>query len=547
VYWRESSRARFPGRRAALCRYGGIGPVGQYLYYANSTDGLAWTKPDLNRYDLGEKWPEPWAKQIGKQNNIIMYGGGLGILHDLHDPDPSQRYKISGGAPAGCYSDDGSTNCVVATAGSPDGINNWTRVAPLAFAPPWRPDCHTNVVYDTRNAEYRMTTRDYTATSGRDIAIAVSGGGGGGGGGERHWTGNWSLLHSNTYPPSTEASGHGCARLTLGPHDDAVTTCGAHCRSVNDCAFFWVYTAGADRGTCCPKAAVLPGKLMPPACPSCGGAFYQMDGKPTVTPPSPPSHNASVFGDWGDPTIVATGDEDHQLYSQITFPFYDVYLGIVMVYDATNGNVGPAAGHVHCRLAWSADGLTEWQWASAQHATSHNSSDIPEFIPAGELGEFDSHICFAAHLPIQMPDGECVSVGDAEKTRFALHRAVHFFYFFYFFLHQRWCSSVLRCQCDVDAWMPLPRAGAARAIAQADGRRASFMCVCSVFPSPFRFLPPLLKVRSGFFTWAETGHTAVRGTRALPWPRFARMDSPALGVPAALSTRCPSWSRGRRW
>ena len=28
-----------------------------------------------------------------------------------------------------------------------------------------------------------------------------------------------------------------------------------------------------------------------------------------------------------------------------------------------------------------------------------------EFIPAGPAGSFDSHICFAAHMPLKMPDG----------------------------------------------------------------------------------------------------------------------------------------------
>jgi hypothetical protein len=28
-----------------------------------------------------------------------------------------------------------------------------------------------------------------------------------------------------------------------------------------------------------------------------------------------------------------------------------------------------------------------------------------EFIPAGPPGSFDSHICFAAHMPLRMPDG----------------------------------------------------------------------------------------------------------------------------------------------
>ena len=79
-------------------------------------------------------WPlpttptDPVVSKFGKHNNVIMVGGGLGIYHDLHETDPSRRYKISGGAPGGCYDDDGDSGCEVGTAGSPDGINHWTDV-----------------------------------------------------------------------------------------------------------------------------------------------------------------------------------------------------------------------------------------------------------------------------------------------------------------------------------------------------------------------------------------------------------------------------------
>ena len=72
------------------------------------------------------------------------------------------------------------------------------------------------------------------------------------------------------------------------------------------------YTKGASAGACCPKSIVLPGKLMTPACTTCGGEFYQMDGKPTVGP-SPPERNSSGVGEWSDPVIVETGTEAHQL------------------------------------------------------------------------------------------------------------------------------------------------------------------------------------------------------------------------------------------
>jgi hypothetical protein len=310
--------------------YGGIAPGGQYMYYANSTDGKKWYKPSLGRYDIGQKMPH--LKQYGKNTNIFMFGGGLGVYHDMHEPNASLRYKISGGSPAGCYSDDGASDCAVATAGSPDGINDWSNVEPLRFAKPWRPDCHTNLFFDKRKDAYLMTTRDYTKT-GRDIAISVSGTSEIGDG-SKHYTGNWSLVMTNEYPPTAEAAPCGRLKAQRGitpSGADAVEACGTVCRTTDNCAFFWVYTNGSDSGLCCPKSAVEPGKPTEPVCKTCGGKFYKMDGEPKANSPSPPA-KPGVFGDWGVPKIVEQGNTDHQLYSQITWPFYDIYLGIVSVY-----------------------------------------------------------------------------------------------------------------------------------------------------------------------------------------------------------------------
>jgi len=60
------------------------------------------------------------------------------------------------------------------------------------------------------------------------------------------------------------------------------------------------------------------------------------------------------FGGWESLVyLLEQGDAAHQLYSQITFRFANIYLGVVMIFDAKDGAVGPNAGHVHCRLSWS--------------------------------------------------------------------------------------------------------------------------------------------------------------------------------------------------
>ena len=104
--------------------------------------------------------------------------------------------------------------------------------------------------------------------------------------------------------------------------------------------------------------------------------------------------NATEFDSWESPDIVERGTHQHQLYSQITWRFYDIFLGIVMTLDAED-----TAGHVHCMLSWSND-TKNWQWVDPAGLGA-----LKEFIPAGKPGSFDSHVCFAAHSPLKMPDG----------------------------------------------------------------------------------------------------------------------------------------------
>jgi len=52
--------------------------------YAESNDGINWTKPELGFY----------AYKGSKANNIVIPGGNIwGIFHEPQDPDPDRRYK----------------------------------------------------------------------------------------------------------------------------------------------------------------------------------------------------------------------------------------------------------------------------------------------------------------------------------------------------------------------------------------------------------------------------------------------------------------------
>lgn len=103
---------------------------------------------------------------------------------------------------------------------------------------------------------------------------------------------------------------------------------------------------------------------------------------------------SSKFSDW--PSVVdpvLNGTQAHQLYSQITFPFYNLYLGLVMVFDTANPE---KVGTVECRLSWSADS-PHGSW-SIVGGVSNGS----EAIPRGPSGSFDSHIIFAAAHPVPL-------------------------------------------------------------------------------------------------------------------------------------------------
>ena len=255
----------------------------QLLLYANSTDGVAWHKPELGLFHLGTVRPDLQA--IGTRNNIVLEGGGIGVYHDLTEPDAARRYKAFG---PGCYTRDAGCHLEWGTQGgglrggwptsddlaySADGLH-WTGLGKVKWPSPQRYDCHNTLVRDHRGS-FVATTRDgFSAAPGRAIGIALS-------------------------------------------------------------------QAGAE---------------------------------------------ALAFNTSRAPKLTLAGSLAHQLYSQITFPWLDVWLGITMVYDAQDPH-----GRVHCRLAWAASPQGEWQWADEVGGLT--GADL---IPLGPDGDFDSHVRLAA-------------------------------------------------------------------------------------------------------------------------------------------------------
>jgi hypothetical protein len=273
-----------------------------FVLYANSSDGLSWTKPDLGLVDVGEIrrdlrkhgeggiGPHKYLSQ--KNNNIVMRGMGVGIILDAQEKNKSQRFKaFGGGAREGaCF---GGT-CVApgGTGTSADGLH-WNEAVKVSWPLPHGYDTHNNIIWDERNGTYLLTTRSNMPW--RVVALARSAKG------EFHW--------------DTEES-------------------------------------------------------------------------PPVVQPN------GMRADWR--TALATFGKSRQRkepYSQITFIWpgmeTQVYLGIVSVLDIKEGTI-------HCRLSWSKD-ASNWQWVDPGGLAGR------DFIPVGEKGAFDSHICFAAAHPVAIP------------------------------------------------------------------------------------------------------------------------------------------------
>ena len=78
----------------------------QLLLYANSTDGLEWKKPNLGLFDISAVRPD--LAPIGRANNVVLQGGGIGVWRD----EESGRYVAFG---PGCYAE--SYRCLDRSAG----------------------------------------------------------------------------------------------------------------------------------------------------------------------------------------------------------------------------------------------------------------------------------------------------------------------------------------------------------------------------------------------------------------------------------------------
>jgi len=118
------------------------------LLYAESDDGVAWVKPDLNMTD--------WKGS--KANNLIELGGmTTGIYLDEAANSPSERYKVATGT-------NGKGGVVL----SADGVH-WGAVKDLEAETHGRWDTPKNIVWDPVNKQWIMYVRSAPTVDGLRI------------------------------------------------------------------------------------------------------------------------------------------------------------------------------------------------------------------------------------------------------------------------------------------------------------------------------------------------------------------------------------------
>jgi hypothetical protein len=291
---------------------------GSATLLATSKDGIAFTKPTLNRFVF----------KNSTANNILFDGTtALGFYDDAaHDKNASSRFKMWGNLPG---LEKGQSSMLggsyVAQLGgsavSPNGLD-WTDYRRLQnpsraaqVKDTWRFDGLTSLFFDPRRDAYVGTMR--------------------------------------AFRPCTEC---GQCPIWWSPYGGCQSHQGASCTAMQ-----------------CNKTVRAIGTST-----SAAGVPFAKTGW---------GLNVEVHS-WADPA--------QQLYSQVSFPYYNGYLGIVMVFSAVDPPNTFGKGKVHCELAWSADGVQYDRIAPGV-----------DFIPLGRyeegtLNDFDSHICFASAHPVQV-------------------------------------------------------------------------------------------------------------------------------------------------
>ncbi len=115
--------------------------------YAESRDGLRWTKPALNQVERGGS----------RENNLLLVGNILeNVVYDPHDPDPARRLK-------GLLGANGRQPIV-----SPDGIH-WRKLS----VPMLPSQDESNLSYDSQARRFIATLKQ-SGPHGRSVTLTTS-------------------------------------------------------------------------------------------------------------------------------------------------------------------------------------------------------------------------------------------------------------------------------------------------------------------------------------------------------------------------------------
>lgn len=126
-----------------------------FICYAESADGIDWTKPDLELFEY----------EGSRANNIVWAGPGLDNFTVLKDPNPACR-------PGEEYKAVGAGNGGLLAYKSPDGLS-WSLLRPEPIIAKGAFDTQNTVFWDARGGHYWAYVRDFHDGL-RDIRASTS-------------------------------------------------------------------------------------------------------------------------------------------------------------------------------------------------------------------------------------------------------------------------------------------------------------------------------------------------------------------------------------
>ena len=338
--------------------------AGSAILYATSNNGLTFVKPNLHL--------QPW---YGNSSNNILFMGttSVAIFDDgVHDKNASRRFKAWGNLVAGDIgAGDHSTRRTRALSTQQQQYPSST--IPITGVGKLEKSSATATGIDSKFSN--STTMPWKRPQAGGLAVSADG---------LIWT-DYKMLQNTSDPDRDTWRFDAQASMffdTRRRRYAGTMRAFRPCSVCGLCPIWWQ-----------PKAS---GGCLGRISPQCTAA--QCNRTVRAIGSSTSISDDFLTTSWGpnEEILANHSDPTYQFYSQVTFPFYDIYLGIVMVFDAADPPDVYGKGKVHCELAWTRDPDMRSGWKRVAPGT--------DFIPLGSVAErdFDSHICFASSPPLRV-------------------------------------------------------------------------------------------------------------------------------------------------